>query len=417
MGTRALINQPGFHASARRKIAVRGGDTILLLAVIALVVFGLLMLYSASWDYSLNILHKAPWYLFERQLIWVGIGIVIAFILARFDYHHWQKLALPGMILTIALLLGVLLVNEIRLGATRTIYNGSLQPSEGAKLVTVIYLSVWLYAKREQLHDLQMGLIPLGMILGIIGGLIYLQPDLSATGTVLILGGLLFFLAGGDLRQITLLLIFAIIVGSIVIRFHPTGHERVTSYWLGLIDPIKSSYHVQRCLEAIVKGGLFGVGIGRGDTKLLSLPSPAFDSVFAVIAEELGLFGTLVILSLFCVLVWRGLVIARRTPDMLGSLLASGLVFWIGLEALINMAAIAGVLPFAGNALPFFSAGGSSMTIMLAAIGILLNISRQTGEVQIADEEWRTNRANSDLRWWNRRRRISRPRRSDGNEG
>ncbi|MCJ7723274.1 MAG: FtsW/RodA/SpoVE family cell cycle protein, partial [Anaerolineales bacterium] len=213
MGTRALINQPGFHASARRKIAVRGGDTILLLAVIALVVFGLLMLYSASWDYSLNILHKAPWYLFERQLIWVGIGIVIAFILARFDYHHWQKLALPGMILTIALLLGVLLVNEIRLGATRTIYNGSLQPSEGAKLVTVIYLSVWLYAKREQLHDLQMGLIPLGMILGIIGGLIYLQPDLSATGTVLILGGLLFFLAGGDLRQITLLLIFAIIVG------------------------------------------------------------------------------------------------------------------------------------------------------------------------------------------------------------
>jgi cell division protein FtsW len=250
------------------------------------------------------------------------------------------------------------------------------------------------------------------MILGIVGGLIYLQPDLSAAGTVLILGGLLFFLAGGDLKQITMLMIVAVLGGWMVVRISPTGAERVGDFLAGLKDPTQASYHVRRSFEAIVNGGVFGTGIGRGVTKLLGLPVPPTDSIFAVVAEELGLIGSLVLISLYSALVWRGMVIARRAPDMLGTLLASGLSLWIGLEALINMAVMVGLMPFAGNALPFVSAGGSNLVVSLAAIGILLNISRQSGVTVDESNDWRSFGAVVDLRWRNRRRRVSRSRRS-----
>ncbi|NOY98576.1 MAG: cell division protein FtsW [Chloroflexi bacterium] len=406
------MNKPPHQPATRNAAAVRSGDTPLLLTVIVLVVFGLLMLYSASLDYSLKILGKAPTYMFNRQLLWLGLGVVVAFGFSHFDYHRWRRLSVPAMLLTIAALIGVLLINEIRLGATRTFYQGSVQPSELAKLVTVIYLAVWLYAKRDQIHDVQLGLIPLGIILGVVGGLIYLQPDLSAAGTVLILGGMLFFLAGSDLRQIIFLLVAAVIAAWIVVQFSSTGQERISSYLTGIKDPTQSSYHVRRSLEAIVRGNVFGVGIGRGSTKVTGLPVPPTDSIFAVIAEELGLLGAIFLIGLYGVMVWRGLVIARRAPDMLGTLLATGLVFWIGMEALINMAVMVGLLPFAGNALPFISSGGSSLTASLAAIGILLNVSRQRGEGATTDDDWRAFDATSDLRRRNRRRRVPRARHS-----
>jgi cell division protein FtsW len=179
----------------------------------------------------------------------------------------------------------------------------------------------------------------------------------------------------------------------------------------GLKDPLQASYHVRRSFEAIVNGGWFGAGLGQSQSKLTGLPVPPTDSVFAVVAEELGLLGAVGLIGLYGVLVWRGLVIARRAPDMLGTILASGLVIWIGMEALINMTVMVGLLPFAGNALPFISAGGSNLVATLAALGILFNISRQTGEGTITDDEWRSYGAVVDLRWWNRRRSISRPRR------
>ena len=316
------------------------------------------------------------------------------------------------MALTIILLISVLLLSEIRFNAKRAFIDGSVQPSELAKLVSIIYLAVWLFSKRQSLQNIQLGLIPLGMILGIIGGLIYLQPDLSAAGTVLILGGLLFFLAGGDLKQITLLMIVAVIGGWMVVRISPTGAERVGDFFNGIKDPTQASYHVRRSFEAIVNGGIFGTGIGRGETKLLGLPVPPTDSIFAVVAEELGLIGSVILIGLYSSLVWRGMVIARRAPDMLGTLLASGMALWIGLEALINMAVMVGLMPFAGNALPFISAGGSNLVVSLAAIGILLNISRQSGVTTEEGNEWRSFGAVVDLRWRNRRRRVSRSRRS-----
>jgi cell division protein FtsW len=415
MGTRTFVNDRLSFSPSRN--STRVVDIPLLLTVVALVVFGLIMLYSASFDFSFNE-YGSSTYMFLRQVRWLGLGIVLAFVLSLFDYHNWRKVVLLAMLITIGLLVSVLFINESRLGATRTLFEGSYQPSEIAKLIAVIYLSVWLYAKRQFLHDISLGLIPLGVILGIIGGLIYLQPDLSAAGTVLILGGLLFFLAGADMKQIIFLLILAIVMGWVVVQFSATGQDRVGSFIAGLQDPTHASYHVQRSFEAIIKGSVFGVGLGQADTKLTGLPFAPTDSIFAVVAEELGLFGTILLLSLYATLIWRGIVIARRAPDMLGTLLASGITFWIGIEALINMAVMVGLMPFAGNALPFVSAGGSNLVSTICGIGIMLNISRQSGEsVKMEENEWRSFGAVIDLRRGNGRRSVSRARRSQRANG
>jgi cell division protein FtsW len=408
MGTGTFVNERQFAPQSKKP--ARSFDLPLLVTMIALLVFGAIMLFSASWDFSLKI-YDSPTYMFNRQMMWIGVGLVAAGVLAFIDYHHWHKLIVPAMAVTIILLIAVLLISEseTRFGAKRSFLSGSVQPSELAKLVSIIYLSVWLYAKRQLLHDIQLGLIPLGVILGIVGGLIYQQPDLSAAATVLMMGGLLFFIAGGDLKQIGVLLVVAVIAAWIVASISATGGKRVDDFFAGLKDPLQASYHVRRSFEAIVNGGWFGVGIGRAQSKLTGLPVPPTDSIFAVIAEELGLIGSVALMAIYAVLVWRGFVIARRAPDMLGTLLASGLVFWIGVEALINMAVMVGLLPFAGNTLPFISAGGSNMIVSLAAIGILFNISRQNGEGTMTDEDWRSYSAVIDLRGWNRRRRISRP--------
>ncbi len=181
------------NKSVRLKI-----DVPLLLITIILSVFGILMVYSASWDYAIR-LGEAAHYFISRQIVFLIIGIIVAVILTFFDYHFWRTLAVPLIGLTIVLLIGVLFFGEIRNNAVRSLFGGSVQPSELAKIVTVIYLAVWLYAKRDQLHDITLGLIPLAGILGVVGGLIFVQPDLSAFLTIFLLGGIMFFLAGGGI--------------------------------------------------------------------------------------------------------------------------------------------------------------------------------------------------------------------------
>lgn len=411
MGAGTYLTELAPEARTPSLKAGRTFDLPLVVVTVVLIIFGLIMMFSASWDYSLT-QYGAPMYMFDRQVMWLGVGLVAAFALALIDYHKLRRIVVPAMVIAVVLLVAVLFMNEIRLGAARTLYQGSYQPSELAKLVTIVYLSVWLYAKRDLLHDISLGLVPLGVILGVVGGLIYQQPDLSAAATVLIMGGLLFFLAGGDLKQIGLLLIVAVVAGFIVVQVSVTGRARVAEFLAGLRDPTQASYHVQRSFEAIVNGGWFGVGIGLAQSKLTGLPVPPTDSIFAVVVEELGLFGATCLITLYVIVVWRGFVIARRAPDMLGTLLATGLVAWIGLEAGINMMVLVGLLPFAGNALPFVSAGGSNLVASLMAIGIVLNISRQKGKVTDEEEERRPVSAAPNLRGWHRRRRISRPRRA-----
>ena len=406
------------RSGVKNKAAYGHVDLPLVLVLIVLGAFGLMMVFSASWDFS-QAVYDSPTYIFFKQILFMASGVAVAYVLSRVDYHIFKesKVLLAIMGVTIVLLIVVLFVREVRLGAVRTLFQGSIQPSELAKMVTVLYLSVWLYTKRDSLHDINLGLIPMATILGFIGGLIYLQPDLSATGTIFLLGGLLFFLAGGDLRQIVFLIIIALATGWIVVQFSSTGRERLAAYMSGLEDPMQSSYHVRRSLEAIVNGGWFGVGIGKARTKLTGLPVPPTDSIFAVVAEELGLFGALCVVILFGMFIWRGLRISYKAPDMLGTLIGAGLTIWIGVEAFMNMSVIVGLFPFAGNALPFVSAGGSNLIVSLAAVGILMNIARQGNgkpqtQTQTNVEERRSFSATSDLRRRNGRRGLPRTGRS-----
>lgn len=376
MGLRSSVNVRRTSAPGSRQLVRLGVDVPLLLLMLTLLVAGLLMVYSASWDFSLIFLEQPPTYIFSRQIRWMVLGVAIAVVLAFVDYHYWQRVAVPMLAVTVAALAVVLVINEVRHGAARTLLGGSYQPSELAKLVIIIYLSVWLYAKRDYLAQVGFGLFPLASILGLVGGLIYLQPDLSAVMTVVALGGILFFLAGGDLKQIVLMGLVAGLVGWLVVQASPTGSARVASYLEGIKDPTLASYHVRRSLEAFVKGGWLGRGIGKANTKLTGLPWAHTDSIFAVVGEETGVLGAVTLVGFYGLLLWRGLVIARRAPDLLGSLLAAGLSMWLVLEAFVNMAVIVGLLPFAGNALPFISAGGSNLLVSLAAIGIIMNVER-----------------------------------------
>jgi cell division protein FtsW len=389
-----------------------GLDIWLIIVVFTLLVFGLLMVYSASTDYSMVVLGEEPSYMFKRQVIFALIGIAVAAFLAWFDYHRFKKWAIPIIVVTIIGLAVVLFVNEVINNAARTLFQGSGQPSEFAKLAVVIYLAVWLFARKEQLGSVSFGLLPLSVILGIIGGLILLQPDLSATVTIFIIGGIMFFLAGGDLRQILFFLVIGILVGWVVFTFHPTGSQRLSEYVISIQDLTQAPLHLSRSLEALVKGSWFGVGIGRAETKLTGLPVPPTDSIFAVIGEEVGILGSTVIIVLNVILLWRGLKIAQVAPDGLGKLLAAGLSIWLAIEAFINMAVIVGLVPFAGNALPFISYGGSNLFVSLAAIGILLNISRVSARSQ--EKEERSLNAVIDLRRRDRRWGVSSSRRTKG---
>jgi cell division protein FtsW len=413
MGERTSMRGSSPSQSAiRNKGALRLGiDVPLLLIVLTLLIFGLVMVYSASYDYSLAYYGDA-YSIFQRQVIFMILGVIVAVGLTFLDYHFWQRLAVPVGALTVVGLLAVLLANNVLNNAARTLWEGSIQPSELAKLITVIYLSVWLYSKRESLQDVTLGLIPLGVMLGVLGFLIYLQPDLSAVITIALLGAIMFFLAGADMRQIGFLIVFGLIFGWLLVQVSSTGSERMSAYLAGLKNPLNSSYHVRRSLEAFVNGGWFGVGIGMSETKLTGLPVPQTDSIYAVIGEETGFFGAAGLVLLYVLLLWRGLTIAQRARDGLGALMAAGLTLWLALEAFVNMAVMVNVLPFAGNALPFISAGGSNLGVSLAAVGILLNISRLSNRKD--EKEGNFFSAVVDLRGRDRRRSVSRARRSSG---
>jgi cell division protein FtsW len=390
-----------------------GIDSPLLLTVIALLVFGLLMLYSASWGYSVQIMGQHPSYLFQRQLRFLVGGSILAIIAFYFDYHRIKKLVIPMMLATLVLLLMVIYFNEVRLGARRGLFQGSIQPSELAKLVVVIYLAFWMNAKKDVLHELSFGLLPMAAILGISSALILSQPDLSAAVTIFAIGGLMFFIGGGEMRQIIPAMIVALAIGVLLILVYSTGQQRISDFIDGIRDPMLASDHLVRSFEAIVRGGLFGVGIGRANTKFTGLPVAPTDSIFAVVAEETGVLGASIVVLLFILFLWRGLAIARNAPDLLGQMLAAGITIWITLEAAINMGVMVNLLPFAGNALPFFSLGGSNLVTALVGVGILMNVARQTA-IQNNEEERRPLNAVVSLRRDDGRRRVSRPRRSAG---
>jgi cell division protein FtsW len=411
--------QPFMHVKGNESVMTRmqakahrpkrlGFDVPLLLVVISLILFGMLMVYSASADYSFQV-YGSQSYIFMRQLRWLGLGILVMIFLAWMDYHMWKKFALILMGVTIFALIAVLIIQDTRLGSVRSLFRGSIQPSELAKFGIVIYLSVWLHNRRDMLKSIYLALLPLSVIMGIVGGLITMQPDLSAVITIGLLGTLMFFLAGGSLKHFLYMMAIGIVVGVVIMRsgLFPTGPDRINSYMAGLKDPLQYSEHVRRSLEAFMRGGWLGVGIGKSQTKLNGLPFPHTDSVYAVVGEETGVLGAGLLVILYLVFLWRGWSISRKAPDGLGMLLCGGLTFWIVLEALINMLVMVGLLPFAGNALPFISSGGSNLMVIMASVGIILNVSRMTEKTKQHEEK--AINAVVNLRRGDRRRRVSSP--------
>ena len=353
-----------------------GIDPWLLVTLGAMIGLGLVMVYSASWDVSWRLLGDAD-ALFRRQLGNVLISVLALVTSAWFPLRWIRKVALPAILVSILALLLVLMVNAGD-GPRRAILGASVQPSEMAKLGLIIYLAVWMESKGTRLSEWGYGFIPLMMIIGVVGGLILLQPDLSAVLTIAAVALTMFFLAGARLSQVLLIAGGSGTIGYLLVRVTNTGRARWGDYLAGLVDIEKASYHVQHSLQAFFQGGILGRGLGASREKFGLLPAPHTDSIYAVLGEELGLIGALLVLLLFFILLWRGFRAAVNAPDRLASLLASGITFWIGVEAFVNMSVLLGMLPFAGNALPFFSFGGSSLLASMAGAGLLLNVSRRT---------------------------------------
>ncbi len=359
----------------QKKFKLMGYDSWLILVVVIMISFGLVMVYSASWDVSFR-LYSDPNAIIRRQVVNLFIGLIALLVAARVPLKWIRALALPGILAVIFALLAVLFIN-VGVGPKRAFLSGSVQPSELAKLAMIIYLAVWMESKEDRLLEWGYGLVPLVLMIGLVAGLILLQPDLSAAITVGVVALVMFYLAGSPLVQTMTIALGSAGVGLLLVRVSNTGRQRWVEYINGLINVEEASYHVKHSLQAFHSGGLLGRGLGASREKFGLLPAPHTDSIFAVIGEEIGLLGAVIVLSLFAFLILRGFKISRHQPDKLATLLASGITFWIGLEAVVNMAVLLGLLPFAGNALPLFSYGGSSLVTNMAAVGLLLNISRR----------------------------------------
>ncbi len=390
-----------------------GIDVPLLLIVACLLAFGLLMVFSAGMRPSILATGK-PYHFFVNQIKWAILGLAVATTIIYLDYHLLRRFLLPMIGGTLLLLVLVLLFGDLRLGARRSFFNGSVQPSELAKVAILIYLAFWIKSKEDQLNKITFGLLPLLGILGIIAGLIMAQPDISAAATIIVLGVMMFFFANGNLKQLIMVAGITLLIGLLIVGLNSslsaTAAQRIEDFIRGLINPVAASDHIQRSVDSIVRGGFFGVGIGLGEVKNTGLPVAHTDSIFAVIAEETGLFGSILTILLYIGLMWRGLTIASRAADLEGKLLAGGLTFWIVMEAIINMGVMVNLIPFAGNALPLISAGGSSLVTTLAALGLIMSVARYSTR-QPQTTEGRAYSAVTDLRWRDSRRRQSRARR------
>ncbi|WAA10634.1 stage V sporulation protein E [Fervidibacillus albus] len=354
-------------------------DFLLLILIFSLLALGLIMVYSASaiWaDYNFD----DSFYFFKRQLLFAGLGIFAMFFTMKIDYWTWRTWAKVLVILCFILLIAVLIpgVGNVRNGSRSWIGIGafSIQPSEFMKLGMIIFLARFLSTHQKNITSFKRGLLPSLSIVLFAFGLIMLQPDLG-TATVMVGTCIVMIFVSGAKISHFLTLGFIGFIGFIgLIASAPYRIRRITAFLDPWQDPTGDGFQIIQSLYAIGPGGLFGLGLGQSRQKFFYLPEPQTDFIFAILAEELGFIGGSFVLLLFALLLWRGIRIALNAPDLYGSLLAVGIISMIAIQVMINIGVVTGLIPVTGITLPFFSYGGSSLTIMLAAVGILLNISR-----------------------------------------
>ena len=349
--------------------------------IFCLLVFGLAALYSASTVESLNSFGNTTHYIIHQLIYGVGIGLIVMLALSKIDYHRWQKL-LPLIIFVALALLAMVKAPGFGFSAgcaTRWIHVGPLffQPSELAKLAIVLYLAAWAAKTKGGNQSFVFGVLPSLIIVGLFSLLILWQPDFGTMVILIAISATMLFTSGMSLKHFTILGLISIVALIGLIKFEPYRYDRLVSFLNPGIDPQGSSYQINQALLSIGAGGSGGYGYGLSRQKYNYLPEPMGDSIFAVTAEELGFFRVLVLLGLFLLFFFKGLKIAKNAPDIFGKMAALGLTVWVTFQALVNIGAMAGIFPLTGVPLPFFSFGSSSMLMLLADLGILLNISRQ----------------------------------------
>jgi len=357
-------------------------DSWLLMIVLALLCIGLVMVYSASAFVGARAYGDAS-YFFQKQLLAVVLGVIVMLITMRVDYRQWRRYSLAGMLIILPLLIIVLKFGRNAYGASRWLTIGSflsIQPSEIAKLILALYIADWLARKGNQVSTFLYGLAPFVILVGVVLGLVLLENDM---GTAMIIAGFataMFFTAGANIVQFLL----AMACGGFIFLVEAFSKGYRYLRLIGFLDPFKHvtdiNLQLYQSLLALGSGGWLGIGLGASRQKTGYLPLPFTDSIFAILGEELGYIGCTLVVALFLFLAFRGFRLARRTQDIYGALLATGITTWLVTQAMINVGATTDSIPYTGVPLPFISYGGSSVVISLAAVGVLLNISRYIQE-------------------------------------
>lgn len=342
-----------------------------------LTVTGLVVVYSASFVIGLARFGD-PNYFVIRQAIWAAIGTLLLIAAMRTDYHKLKPLALPIMALTIIALVAVLVIGVEGGGARRWIGFGELtvQPAEFAKLTVIIYLAAWLASKGDELRSFEHGLVPFVIIIGLLGALIMLQPNLGTTLIILLITVTMFWVAGASFVQMLALAVSGFLAIGLLATVAGYRADRLTAFFSAESDPLGHGFQTLQSLIAIGNGGIHGLGLGASRGKFFYIPESHTDGVFAIIGEELGIVATVPIILLYMILMVRGFQVARRAQDDFGRLIATGVTTWITVQALLNIGGITRVIPLTGVPLPFLSFGSNALAAVMLAMGVLISVSR-----------------------------------------
>jgi len=366
-----------------RNIQEKQTDAVLLSTIGVLLIFGLIMISSAGVIYS-ETRFGDEYFFFKRQLFYgVVPGLIALFLTSRIPYQVWRKFSVPLFFAAIVCLILVFIpgVGSKVYGASRWIQLGplSFQPSEMAKLGVILYLAAWLESRgKHRIKDVFEGLIPFAAIMGAVAFLIMKQPDTGTLGVIVISAVVVFFASGARISHLGALVFSGLLALMILIKIEPYRFNRILAFLDPGADPQGIGYQINQALIAVGSGGFFGAGLGHSSQKFNYLPEPVGDSIFAVIGEEVGFIGAFILVVLFFVLAMRGLKIAKNAPDEFGKLVAIGITTWIVAQAFINISANIALVPLTGIPLPFISYGGTSLMFLMASVGILMNISKQT---------------------------------------
>lgn len=355
-------------------------DATLLTVLALLLMCGLLTLFSATYYKAVD--HGDALLEVKRQLIGVGLGAALMLLTSRIPYTFWRdpRVVVTGLAVSCALLVLVIIPGiGVSLNGSRrwlNIAGMSFQPSEVAKIASVLYLASTLSYRTKQVENLFRGIVPLFVVPGILFLLILEQPNLSTAGSIVIVAVLMMLLAGARWGHLSLMGVAGLCVGAVYAWIEPYRRERLLSFRDPFAQMSDEGYQLAQSLIAIGSGGLFGRGLGQGRQKFSFLPYPESDFIFAIVGEDFGLFGCLVVILLFLAFAFAGMRIAVSCPDRYGCLLAAGLTAMIVVQAALNIAVVIGVMPTTGLPLPFFSAGGTSVSLLMASTGIILSVSR-----------------------------------------